>query len=291
MRTLGRANLRLIQRRTLPDGALIGRLLRQVQAREPRFAHAVIVADESTWLHAGHPLLAVLIRRWDADVAAADLVPVAALTAIGPSGRPVITALADGYYDGDLRSFLDAYLRALLDWNVTLWLRYGIVLEAHPQNALIAVDRSSTGPRLRLLVRDLDSCVLDLDVLAGALGPAAPTSDDLADQRLVVGQPAELAALFITTTLHQCVAAVLIETAVLLGRDARPLLDLIRPLLSAAAEQHPEARDTGLLISGIVKADRLPVKCALTAATLLPKSRTGAADVNKFYGADAPSYL
>ena len=30
---------------------------------------------------------------------------------------------------------------------------------------------------------------------------------------------------------------------------------------------------------------------ALTAATLLPKTRTGAADVNKYYGADAPSYL
>ena len=41
----------------------------------------------------------------------------------------------------------------------------------------------------------------------------------------------------------------------------------------------------------ILDARRLPVKRALTAATLLPKTRTGAADVNKFYGADAPSYL
>jgi hypothetical protein len=91
--------------------------------------------------------------------------------------------------------------------------------------------------------------------------------------------------------VHQCVAAVLIDLARALDRPARPLLALIRPLLVEAAGMHPDSRDLSRLQAEILDVPRLPVKRALTAATLLPKTRTGAADVNKYYGADAPSYL
>jgi siderophore synthetase component len=203
----------------------------------------------------------------------------------------VIAALADRFAEGDLDALLRQYLQLIIGWQVALWLRHGIVLEAHPQNVLIAVDRTADGPRIRLLLRDLDSAKLDLDLLAAGLGAAAPTRADLGDQRLAAADPRELLDLFVTTTLHQCVAAVLIDLAHGLGRPARPWLDLVRPLLAAAAANDPQSRHGSALNREILEVSRLPVKRALTAATLLPKTRTGAADVNKYYGADAPSYL
>jgi IucA / IucC family/Ferric iron reductase FhuF-like transporter len=291
IRTLGRLNLRVVARAGLADGALLSVLLRRIVEAEPRFADRVVVADETSWLHAGHPLLAVLIRRWDTDLSAARIVPVAALAAIGPDGKPVISVLAEQLWDGDLDALIATYLRAVIDWQVNLWLRHGIVLEAHPQNVLIAVDRPPAGPRLRLLLRDLDSARIDLAQAGDSLGALAPTRAELADPRMAGRDPGELADLFITTTLHQCVAGVLVDVATALSRPVRPLLRQIRPLLTEAAVRHADSRDAALLTGRIISAARLPVKRALTAATLLPKTRTGAADVNKYYGADAPSYL
>jgi IucA / IucC family/Ferric iron reductase FhuF-like transporter len=283
MRTLGRLNLRTLARPTLADGALISGLVRSIVAGEPGWAGRVEVADESTWLHAGHPLLAVMVRRWDGGDGSV-IAPVAALAAAGPDGRAVIDGLADRFAGGDRDALLLAYLRLLLGWAVTLWLRYGVVLESHPQNVLLAVGPGPDGPRLRLLLRDLDSGKLDLAVLAERLGPAAPTRADLADQRLAALGPRELSDLFVTTTLHQCVAAVLIDVG------AGDLRRQVRPLLLEAAAAHPPGPARARL-EAVVAAARLPVKRALTAATLLPKTRTGATDVNKYYGADAPSYL
>ncbi len=160
-------------------------------------------------------------------------------------------------------------------------LKHGIVHEAHSQNVLVVVDEN----RVRLLLRDLDSCLVDPDLGSSVTQGLA---ERLTDHRLIAKDPVDLAAMFVTTTLHQCVASVLISTATALGRPVTPLLAQVRPLLLEIAESHPDARDTALLTSGIARAERLPVKRTLTAATLLPKSRTGAADVNKFYGADAP---
>jgi hypothetical protein len=291
IRTLGRLNLRIVTRNGLADGELVGSVLRQVRQREPEFADLVRIADEASWLHTGNPLLAVLVRRWETDLDQAAIVPVAGLAGIGPDGRPVFAGLAVRFADGDLDRLLGRYLRLLITWSVRLWLRHGIVLEAHPQNVLIAVDRTDDGPRVRLLLRDLDSAKLDLELLAGSLGAAAPDGAELHDPRLAADRPDELADLFVTTTLHQCVAAVLIDLAAALDRPVRPWLALIRPLLAEALEHDPAARDASRFRAGIMESRRLPVKRALTAATLLPKTRTGAADVNKYYGADAPSYL
>jgi siderophore synthetase component len=287
MRTLGRLNLRLVSHASLADGAVLTRSLRGLLARDEQFRDTVLTADETTWLHADNHL-AVLVRRWPV-VTQARVLPVAALTARGWDGRLLADLLADEFFDGDLDAFLDTYLRVLLTWQLTLWLRYGIVHEAHPQNVLVVVDRHEGAPRVRLLLRDLDSCLIDPELAGPALGEYMPSG--LTDHRLISKDPVDLAAMFVTTTLHQCAASVLISTATALDRPVRPLLDRVRPLLRELADTHRNARDTALLTSGIILAERLPVKRTLTAATLLPKSRTGAADVNKFYGADAPTYL
>ncbi|MEQ4306251.1 hypothetical protein ABNF97_33540, partial [Plantactinospora sp. B6F1] len=46
-----------------------------------------------------------------------------------------------------------------------------------------------------------------------------------------------------------------------------------------------------LLTERVLTADRLPVKAMLTAGTLLPKQRTGCADINKYYLRTGPNYL
>jgi len=288
MRTLGHRNLRLISRASLADGASLTRALQAVLAREARFRDTVLTADETAWMHVDNRL-AVLLRQWPV-LGRARVVPVAGLTARSWDGRLIVEELARDFFDGDLDALLEGYLRVLLTWQVMLWLRYGIAHEAHPQNVLVAVDRSGAGEgRLRLLLRDLDSCLVDPQLSGETLGPGL--AEGLHDRRLIVGDPVELTSMVVTTALHQCVAAVLVETALGTGRRVEPLLARIRPLLEEVVHLYRDCRDAAQLITGVINAQRLPVKRTLTAATLLPKTRTGAIDVNKFYGADVRSYL
>ena len=46
-----------------------------------------------------------------------------------------------------------------------------------------------------------------------------------------------------------------------------------------------------MLRARVLDADRLPGKSMVTAGTLVAKSRTGARDINKFYGTNGPNYL
>ena len=52
-----------------------------------------------------------------------------------------------------------------------------------------------------------------------------------------------------------------------------------------------EGEDVALARQTLLDDDWLYIKYLLTAATLLDKSATGAADVNKFYGKSAPNFL
>ncbi|GAA4306329.1 hypothetical protein GCM10023178_14250 [Actinomadura luteofluorescens] len=58
--TLGLRNRRTIMPGTLPDGALVERILRQVLSEEPSLP--VLLADEQTYGHADDPLLGYLVR-------------------------------------------------------------------------------------------------------------------------------------------------------------------------------------------------------------------------------------
>lgn len=153
--TLGLRNRRTIKPGTLADGAAGQRLTAALVARETRFAGAVLLADERTYLHAGHELIAALVRRYPAGLDRADVVPLAALFAPRPDGAPVIDALVDRYYAGDLLAFVDAYATLLFDWHTTVF-GYGVALEAHQQNTSLVLDEAAGGPRLRLLIKDHD---------------------------------------------------------------------------------------------------------------------------------------
>lgn len=267
--TLGLRNRRTLRPGTLADGAAGQRLLEAVLAREPRFRDRVLLADETTYLHAGHEMLAALVRRYPRPLLDGALtVPLAALLAPGPDGSTTVLGhLADRFHGGDRHALLQAYLTLLLDWQAALF-RYGIALESHQQNVSLVV---AAGHPPRLLLKDND-------------GPRVNTArcpfpvDGFDDPRTFTTDDGPLADLFTTITVHLCAGAF----AFALGAPDRDrLLRLVRDRLHAAA---PALR------TRLLDAERLPVKAMVTAGTLLTKERSGAADVNKHY-TTGPNYL
>jgi siderophore synthetase component len=295
--TLGRRNQRTIKPGTLADGDTVHQLLADVLDHEPSLASYVLLADESCWADSDDELLAVLIRRYPREVADHTLVPVAALLSADPRqpGARVIDRLAARHTGGDVLAWFDAYLTALLNWHVALWLRYGVALEAHQQNITVALAPSGE-PWLRLIYKDDDSARVDCARAGAALGrPVRP--EDFVDRRIAISDPAELADMVTTITLHLCVAALIVEES---GEDPHrraELFELVRARLEEAASRwcDPSDRDclvaTELLRTRVLDADRLPIKAMLTAGTLLPKHRLGATDVNKYYLRTGPNYL
>ncbi|MDK1475676.1 IucA/IucC family protein [Streptomyces sp. 549] len=290
--TLGMRNRRTITPGSLVDGSAGQRLLTHLLARETRLTTRVLLADEHTHLSAGHDLLGVLVRRMPAGLDDAHVVSAAALLAPLPDGATVADDLAARYYGGDLPALLDAYLRLLLDLHTTLF-GYGVALESHQQNTSLVLDAPAGRTRLRLLLKDNDSPRVHTGRLAARLGGG--TAADLcgfADRRVLTGADLPIADLLTTITLHLCAAAPLFELA-RLGRAPLPdLLGRLRDLLSEAVDRldGEPGGSAAILRARVLDADRLPVKAMLTAGTLLPKDRTRAADVNKYY-VTGPNYI
>lgn len=292
--TLGKRNRRTITPGTLADGDTVHRLLAAILRKEPRLRRRVLLADESHWIDSADEMLAVLIRRYPVELATERLVPVAALLAPDPH-RPGATLL-DGLAAGDPMAWFADYLDALLDWHVALWLRYGVALEAHQQNVTVALGAQG----LRLVYKDDDGARIDCAHLAAALGHDAPLPIEPSafhDRRIAVADPAELADMVITITLHLCVGALVVEHA---GGDAdrrARLFELARERIERAVRRWCDPAEPGsiaaadLLRRRVLDADRWPVKAMVTSGTLLPKHRLGCTDVNKHYRHSGPNYL
>lgn len=241
--------------RSIKPGTLVDGA--RVQALLTRIAAAerlpVLLADEQTYGHAHDSYLGFLVRR----MPVADSVPVAALLARTPQGPYVIEEMAD-----DVEEFFSGYLRVLFAWNTALFERYGIALEAHQQNVAVT-------PRLELVLKDNDGALL--------------SEGDFEDPRMVGGREAR-ARVFVTITLHLCAGALAF------GLAERGLLPL-RRALALVRDRLDEAVTDPFLRARTLDAVRLPAKAMLTAGTLVPKERTGAADINKHYGPSGPNYL
>lgn len=271
--TLGLRNRRSIKPGTLRDGALAESLLRRILLREPGMR--VSLAGEQTYGHAGHEYLGWLVR----DLPEGEIVPVAALLAPLPEGdgRLVLHEVAERHHGGDVRALLDDYLTALFEWNVALFVRYGVALEAHQQNLALLFGE---GPA-RLLIKDNDGLLASRERLAAA-GIEAP---DFGDERMLTDDPYALADVFVTITLH--LAAMAVVHGALPGA-AGPL---VAEALSAALEPYGDDPAARLLRARTLEAARLTGKSMVVAGTLVAKERTGARDVNKFYGTTGPNYL
>jgi siderophore synthetase component len=309
--TLGLLNRRSIGPGTLADGALVQGLLAAASRDDPQLS-GLLLADEGSYAHTGHPYLGYLLRRLPAGLDRHRIVPVAALLAPSPDAGPgadrplVIEDLARWACRGDLIGLLTAYLRVLFGAAVRLFVRYGIALESHQQNAALVLggqagDGQAAASRaggaagqagqLRLLVKDFDGALINLPRLTAALGAGAPAEAAFADPRLLTESDDALADVFITITVHLCAGALAFGLA---RRGVAPLTDLlalIRRELTAALDEHAAAPAASLLRARVLDADRLPGKSMVTAGTLVAKSRTGASDINKFYGTNGPNYL
>ncbi|GAA2210037.1 IucA/IucC family protein [Nonomuraea monospora] len=252
--TLGARNRRSIKAGTLADGARAELLLRELA--DP----GVVLADEQTWAHAGHEHLAWMARR----LPEGKIVPVAAL------GAPGVL--------GELGDVLPGYLRLLLRWNVRLFVRYGVALEAHQQNLGLLFH----GDGLKLLVKDNDGLLASPSRLRAA-GVEAPA---FADERMLNDDPHALADVFVTITLHLASAAVAFGA---LPHDRAAAL--LRDTLADALDEYGDDPMARLLRARTLDAARLTGKSMITAGTLVSKERSGARDVNKFYGTSGPNYL
>ncbi|MFF0445211.1 IucA/IucC family protein [Streptomyces sp. NPDC004609] len=283
--TLGRLNRRTIKPGSLTDGAAGQRLVEAVIAREPRFRGTVLHTDETRFAHAGHELLAALVRRCPPGLDDTAVVPMAALLSPAPGGGLIADALADRHFGGDPLALLDAVLTLLFDWGTTL-LRYGVALESHQQNISLLLDERHG---LRLLLKDNDGPRVHAARFRDALGTDPPA---FADRRIVTGDDGPVLDLFTTITVHLCAGAY----AFGLARHGRAPLDrlltLVRDRLGEAAERlgTGPGEPGALLRTHVLDAARLPVKAMVTAGTLLAKERSGALDINKHY-TTGPNYL
>ncbi|MGC5564134.1 IucA/IucC family protein [Streptomyces sp. FR-108] len=290
--TLGLRNRRTVKPGTLRDGAAGQRLIEHIVDREPRFRSTILHADETVYAHAGHELLAALFRRYPAGLQDSVVVPMAALLAEAPDGRPVVDRLADRFYDGDVLGLLDACLTLLFDWQTTLF-GYGIALESHQQNISLVLDPPHDGrTRLRLLFKDNDGPRVNRARLSERLGTAAPGLADFDDVRTFTEGDRPVVDLFTTITVHLCAGAYAFGLA---GHGRAPLpvlLRLVRDRLTEAIERlGTGAGEPGAVLRAqVLDAPVLPVKAMVTAGTLLTKERSGAADINKHY-TSGPNYL
>lgn len=288
--TLGARNVRTLAPGTLADGAATQRLLTRIAAAEPAFAGRILHADESRYGHTGDAARSFLLRTYPAELAGRTVVPVAALAAADPDAGTVAQRVAGP----DPTALLESYLDLLLAWHGFLWLRHGIALEAHQQNIHLVLDPADPG-RLCLLYKDNDGA---------RLVPRPGVT--LHDARMWVTDPGQLADVFTTITLHLAAAAPLRDLAAR-GVPVPPPAAALAPRLAAVRDRWaggtgaptepagPPGWDVAaaarMLTDRVLTADRLPVKAMLTAGTLLPKRRTGAADINKHYLRTGPNYL
>ncbi|WP_231634244.1 ferric iron reductase, partial [Streptomyces clavuligerus] len=261
------------------------RLLERVVAHEPRFRDTVLHADETRWAHAGHELLAVLVRRLPPGLDRTAVVPLAALLAPGPGGRLLADHLAERFYGGDPLALLDSVLTLLFDWQTTLF-GHGIALESHQQNVSLLLDAPHGTTRLRLLLKDNDSPRVHAARLAGTIGPDPAA---FADPRVTVDSDQPVLDLFTAITVHLCAGAYAFGLARHGHAPLDRLLTLVRDRLTEAVERLETPR-ADLLRTHVLHAPHLPVKAMVTAGTLLAKERTGALDINKHY-TTGPNYL
>ncbi|MFE2677269.1 IucA/IucC family protein [Streptomyces hygroscopicus] len=291
--TLGLRNRRTVKPGTLIDGEVAQRLVEAVIEREPRFGATVLLADETTHLHAGHELLATLVRRYPPGLENATIVPLAGLLAPAPDGALVVDRLAERHYGGDVLALLDDYFTLLFDFHTTLF-AYGIALESHQQNTSLVFEDGDAVPRLRLLIKDHDGPRVHAIRLAAVIG-GGPAADlcGFDDRRILTPGDGPVADVFTTITVHLCAAAPVFELA-RLGRA--PLDTLLRRLRDRLTEAVDRLAVTlpgacaDLLRARVLNAERLPVKAMVTAGTLFTKERSGAADINKHY-VTGPNYL
>jgi len=114
----------------------------------------------------------------------------------------------------------------------------------------------------------------------------------LIDQRIFVENDEALAQMFLTITVQLDIAAILEAMAAKGLADIHGLYHTLRQALSHELNSlQKQDIDTSFARDYLLKQEHQPVKYLLSSGSLLSKAKSGAADVNKFYGLSAPNFL
>lgn len=293
IRTLGAKNIRTIKPSTIRDGQRVQNLLAGIAEREPSIRGRLLLTTEDTGAHVdGKPFLGYIVRHYpEAALRDTTPVPVAGLLAPSPAGGCVAEELAARFYGGDVMALFDDYLELSLRLHLTLWVRYGIALESNQQNSVLVL--SEEAPQLRLLLKDNDAARLHRTRLERASPALAAHVAALEDVRMAVDDELPLAQMFTTITLQLNLAVPTEGLAERVpGFSRQQAYARLRERTAAILDElEAEDEDAALARQVLLDDDWLYIKYLLTAATLLDKGVTGAADVNKFYGKSAPNFL
>ncbi|WMC09957.1 IucA/IucC family protein [Oceanimonas pelagia] len=290
MATLGQKNIRLIKPGTLYDGDWFARCLSRLEREDERLRGSYRHVDESVAGHLGDDRLhAFLLRRYPEPRAGETLAPVAALCSPLPDGRPYIAALLEHQGEQSLADWWRQYCELMARVHLRLWLKYGIALESNQQNAVLSL---TPGRPLSLMMKDNDAARLWPARFKQAHPELAARLHELRDERILVADELALGQMFTTITLQLDLAAVLegLAEAGCLARDwgYAVLRQSLRRELDAL---HAEGLDTQLAERLLFEDERQYVKYLLQSGSLLSKARSGAADINKFYGHTGPNFL
>lgn len=293
MRSLGNKNVRLIKASTLYDGHRFSRLLMAIEGQDPALNGRYQHCDEQHGAHIGEEKqLAYIVRRYPQSVCeniTSSLVPVAALASEMPDGRLYLQHLIDAFYDGNVDAWLKEYLDLMIGVHLRLWLVYGIALEANQQNAVLVFDCEQA---LTLLMKDNDAARLWPARFCRAMPGCSDDITKFIDGRILVDDELALAQMFTTITLQLNIAAILeamIEKSLTSREEVYGTLQtIITRSLNKLAE---EGVEVAYAEQHLLESELLYVKYLLSAGSLMTKQRSGAADINKFYGLSAPNFL
>ncbi len=293
MRTLGSKNIRTIKPSTITDGFVFQQLLQHLAETDEHLQGLFLHCDEENGGHIdGRSDLAWLIRRYPEKTAESTPVCVAALMAEAGNGQLVIEQLAAVYYQNDLGALLEDYFSLLLKVHLRFCLVYGIALESNQQNTLLLFSHNQP---LQLLFRDNDAGRINPEQFNQSpnLTPASLISewlDNFIDQRILVEGQLPLIQMFTTINLQ------LNMGCIIAGLAQRGLVDsqqqyarLAEKFCTELAAIEAEGFDTAMFKAVVMDAPNHYAKYLLSAASLMSKQQSQAADINKYYGLSAPN--
>ncbi|MFZ9034520.1 MAG: IucA/IucC family protein [Francisellaceae bacterium] len=293
IRTLSTKNIRLVKPSTLYDGHNIAMLLNKIISTDVMLSQRLSVCDESQGAHiADDSKLAYIVRHYP-KTDHQCIIPVAALSA-DENGKLVVCRVADRYYQGDINAFLTDYLHLQLSVHLRLVINYGIALEANQQNSMLLIDTSLNKPRLSLLLKDNDAPRIEAKFIKSYHPHLNQYLDKLKDIRIKEADCNSLIQMFITIILQlncACIIEILTAKALVDRHWAYQRLGELLSQLLTKTNDGSISRRSSLIRSTLFEADYLDIKYLYTAGTFLPKSKTLATDINKFYGQTARNFI
>ena len=310
MRTLGSKNIRTIKPSTINDGFVFQQLLQHVAAEDEHLHGLYLHCDEQNGGHIDErPDLAWLIRRYPSQTVDSTPVCVAAFMAETGNGQLVIEQLAADYYQNNLSALLDDYFSLLLKVHLRFGLVYGIALESNQQNTMVLFSHNRP---LQLLFRDNDAGRIYPEQFRQQLDSADKWLERFIDQRILVEGELPLIQMFTTINLQLNIGCIiaglaqrgLIDGGLIEGRlvegsliegsliDSQQQYARLAELFSAElAILESQGYDTKMFRAVVMDAPKHYAKYLLSAASLMSKQQSQAADINKYYGLSAPNPL